>query len=196
MVAVMSTPDPPRQITDSRVLAAYSHPLRRRLLDALSVDEAATASMLAEATDQAVGNVSHHLKVLASAQLIEEAPELARDRRERWWRRTSRGLRWSSEDFQGDPASEAVAEAALSLNLARQFEIVRRWYAASDDERAGWPNGPFSTGSWLKLTDGELARLSEELIALLDRYDALGDTDDGVDRAPVFVFANGAPGRP
>jgi DNA-binding transcriptional ArsR family regulator len=192
----MSEPDAPRQITDSRVLAAYSHPLRRRLLDALSVDDAATASMLAEATGQAVGNVSHHLKVLAAAQLIEEAPELARDRRERWWRRTSRGLRWSSEDFHGDPAAEAIAEAALSLNLARQFEIVRRWYAASDDERAAWPTGPFSTGSWLKLTDGELAALSEELIALLDRYDRLGEADDGVRREPVFVFANGAPGRP
>src|SRR6201996_4811964 len=94
----MPEPESPRQITDSRVLAAYSHPLRRRLLDALSVDDAATASMLAEATGQAVGNVSHHLKVLASAQLIEEAPELARDRRERWWRRTSRGLRWSRSE--------------------------------------------------------------------------------------------------
>ena len=192
----MPEPDSPRQITDSRVLAAYSHPLRRRLLDALSLADAATASMLAEATGQAVGNISHHLKVLASAQLIEEAPELARDRRERWWRRTSHGLRWSSEDFRGDPATEAVAEAALSLNLNRQFEIVRHWYAASDDERAAWPTGPFSTGSWLKLTDAELAQLSEELTALLDRYDALGDADDGVKRETVFVFANGAPGRP
>jgi DNA-binding transcriptional ArsR family regulator len=192
----MIEPDRPRRITDSRVLAAYSHPLRRRLLDVLSVDDAATASMLAEATGQAVGNVSHHLKVLASAQLIEEAPELARDRRERWWRRTSRGLSWSSEDFHGDPAAEVVAEAALSLNLTRQFELVRRWYAAPADERAAWPNGPFSAGSWLKLTDDELAQLSEELIALLDRYDALADADDGVQREPVFVFANGAPGRP
>ena len=94
------------------------------------------------------------------------------------------------------PPAEAVAEAALSLNLSRQFEIVRSWYAASDAERAAWPNGPFSTGSWLKLTDGELAQLSEELVALLDRYDALGNAEDGVHRETVFVFANGAPGRP
>ena len=64
-----------RQITDSRVLAAFSHPLRRRLMDVFTVDGPATASMLAEATGQAVGNVSHHLKVLASAELIEEVPE-------------------------------------------------------------------------------------------------------------------------
>src|ERR1700735_2334588 len=103
MVLAMTEPDSPGQITDSRVLAAYSHPLRRRLLDALSVGDAATASMLAEATGQAVGNVSHHLKVLASAQLIEEAPELARDRRERWWRVASRRIAGASDDLRGDP---------------------------------------------------------------------------------------------
>jgi DNA-binding transcriptional ArsR family regulator len=196
MLLAMPEPDSRRQITDSRVLAAFAHPLRRRLMDVLSIDDAATASMLAESTGQAVGNVSHHLKVLASAELIEEAPELARDRRERWWRRTSRDLRWSSNDFQGDPATETVAQAALSLNIERQVDVVRRWYAASDEEHAAWPTGPFSTGSWLKLTDGELAQLSEELIALVDRYEALGDADDGVQRETVFVFANGAPGRP
>ena len=33
----------------------------------------------------AVGNVSHHVRVLADAGLLVEARELARDRRERWW---------------------------------------------------------------------------------------------------------------
>ena len=173
-----------------------SHPLRRRLLDAFSVDGPATASALAEATGQAVGNVSHHLKVLAAADLIEEAPELARDRRERWWRRTPENLSWSTRDFKGDPASEAVAEAALSLNLDRQFEIVRRWYAAPEDQREAWPEGPFSTSWWLKLTDAELAELSREIVELLDRWDKRELPDDGTVREPVFIFANGAPGTP
>jgi DNA-binding transcriptional ArsR family regulator len=188
----MPTPDAARQVTDSRVLAAMSHPLRRRLLDALSLDGPATASALGAATDQAVGNVSHHLKVLASAGLIEEAPELARDRRERWWRRTEQGLSWSSEDFTDDPASEA----ALSLNLERQFDLVRRWYAAPDDERAAWSEGPFSAARWLRLTPAELTRLSEELIAVFDRWEQRETPDDGARRDTVFVFANGAPGRP
>jgi DNA-binding transcriptional ArsR family regulator len=192
----MSDHDSPRQITDSRVLAAMSHPLRRRLLDALDVNGPATATVLAHWTDQAVGNVSHHLKVMAAAELIEEAPELARDGRERWWRLPPARLRWSSSDFEDDPATEAVARAALSLNLERQFDLVRRWYGAPEDERARWPDGPFSTNSWMRLTDGELAALGEELLTLLDRYKALGETDDGVTREPVFVFANAAPGRP
>ncbi|WP_370933755.1 ArsR/SmtB family transcription factor [Amycolatopsis sp. cg13] len=65
------------EVRDSQVLAAMSHPLRRRLLDMLKPDGPANAS---EKTGQAVGNVSHHLKVLSGAGLVIEAPELARDR--------------------------------------------------------------------------------------------------------------------
>ncbi|MFD0784891.1 ArsR/SmtB family transcription factor, partial [Micromonospora azadirachtae] len=83
-----------RQVTDSRVLAALSHPLRRRLMDVLKVYGSATVGLLAERTGQAPANISHHLKVLAAADLVAEAPELARDRRERWWRLVSRGVRW------------------------------------------------------------------------------------------------------
>ena len=68
-----------RQITDARVLVAMAHPLRRRLLNMLKVDGPSTASVLSERTGQAVGNVSHHLRSLAAAGLIEEAPELARE---------------------------------------------------------------------------------------------------------------------
>ena len=70
-------------MTDARVLTAMAHPLRRRLLDVLRVHGPGTASVLAERTAQAVGNVSHHMRILAEAGLVEEAPELARDRRER-----------------------------------------------------------------------------------------------------------------
>src|SRR5689334_24399850 len=55
-------------------------------------------SSLAERTDQHVGNVSHHIRALAEVGLVEEAPELAKDRRERWWRLVARSLRWRSEE--------------------------------------------------------------------------------------------------
>ena len=67
-------------IKDAAVLKAIAHPLRRRLLDVLRVDGPSMPSVLARATGQAVANVSHHLRVLAEAGLIEEAPELARNR--------------------------------------------------------------------------------------------------------------------
>jgi DNA-binding transcriptional ArsR family regulator len=185
-----------RQITDARVLTAMAHPLRRRLLSLLKLDGPATASLLAQRTGQAVGNISHHLRALATAGLIEEAPELARDRREHWWRRTAAALRWSSTDFADDAASDAVFRAAESLNLDYQISIFRQWAQATEAEHARWPAGPFSTDSWMRLTDAELAEAGAEMIALIKRWADRELPDDGQQRAPVFMFARGIPGQP
>jgi len=188
--------DPIRQVTDSRVLAAMAHPLRRRLLDVLKVHGPATASAIAGRTDQTVANVSHHLRVLHSSGLIEEAPELARDRRERWWRLVSAALRWSSVDFAEDPASAAIAEAAQSLNLDHHSGLVRAWFAADEAQRIRWEDAAFSTDKWLTLTPAELAEFSHQVIDLLDRWATRNTPDDGQRREPVFVFTYGVPGQP
>jgi DNA-binding transcriptional ArsR family regulator len=185
-----------RQVTDSRVLAAVSHPLRRRLMDVLKVDGPSTVSMLAERTGQAVANVSHHLKVLNTSELVQEAPELARDRRERWWRLVSPGLRWSTADFGDDPAALAVASAAESLNLDRHMSLVRAWYAVSETEQETWHNTPFSTDKWLRLTPDELGQFEQELNGLISRWSKRDIPDDGQTREPVFVFAYGVPAQP
>ncbi|WP_320066257.1 metalloregulator ArsR/SmtB family transcription factor [Micromonospora sp. RTGN7] len=186
----------PRRITDSAVLAALAHPLRRRLMDVLKVDGPLTASALAERTEQAVANISHHLKVLAGCDLVVEAPELARDRRERWWRLVSPGVRWSNSDFDGDPASQAVASAANSLNLDRQVSLVRAWYATCESEQEAWGEAPFSTDHWLRLTPAELAELGKELQDVLARWSRHKMPDDGQRRDPVFFFARAVPARP
>ncbi|MDG4782686.1 metalloregulator ArsR/SmtB family transcription factor [Micromonospora sp. WMMD961] len=191
----MESPDV-RQITDSRALAAMAHPLRRRLMDVLKVHGPSTVGLLAERTDQAPANVSHHLKVLAAADLVTEAPELARDRRERWWRLVTRGLRWSNTDFDNDPAARVVADAATSLNLDRHVALARAWHATDEATQAAWEDAPFSTDHWLHLTPGELAELSREVIDLLARWANRDLPDDDADRQPVFVFVHGVPARP
>jgi DNA-binding transcriptional ArsR family regulator len=185
-----------RQVTDSKVLTAMAHPLRRRLLNLLEVDGPAMASVLAERTGEAVGNVSHHLRVLATAGLIEEAPELARDRRERWWRQVPETLRWSSRDFRGDEASAAVERAAFSLNLDTQLGFLRAWGMTPESERDRWPEGPFSTNSWLRVDDAELAEFAAELLALVRRWSDREIPEDGRERGSVFFFAHGIPARP
>jgi DNA-binding transcriptional ArsR family regulator len=193
----VDTPDANvHQITDSRVLATMAHPLRRRLLNLLKAEGPSTASVLAERTGQAVGNISHHLRSLAAAGLIEEAPEMARDRREHWWRRTPGPVQWSSADFEGDEAAEAIARAAESLNLDTQLGFLRSWSAASEEEKARWPTGPFSVDSWLRLDDDELAEFNSQILALIRRWADREIPDDGRDRGPVFVFAHGIPARP
>jgi len=173
-----------------------AHPVRRRLLDVLKVFGPGTVTSLAERTGERVPNVSHHLKVLAAAELVAEAPELARDRRERWWRLVSPVLRWSSEDFQDEPAGAAIAQAALSLTLDRHVGAVRAWYAADEERRHRWADAGFSTDKWLHLSPDELAELSGQVIALFDRWATRVVPEDGVQRDPVFVFTYGVPAQP
>ncbi|SHF81515.1 transcriptional regulator, ArsR family [Jatrophihabitans endophyticus] len=185
-----------RQITDAKALAAVTHPLRRRLMDILLLDGPATASMLAERTGQAVGNISHHLRTLAASDLVAEAPELARDRRERWWRLVTRTVQWSTTDFADDPASDALERAASSLNLERQAGYVRAWNEADQDARETWGEGPFSTNTWLRLTPAELEQFSREFRDLAQRWRERELPDDGARRDTVFVFCHGVPAQP
>src|SRR5690242_7545999 len=120
-----------RTLTEAKALAALANPFRARMIDVLKVDGPGTASSLAQATGQAVGSASHHLKVLAEAGLVEEAPDLARDKRERWWRLVSRSIAWSRSDLL-DPAALAAADEAEALALRRQVERVQEWLANAD----------------------------------------------------------------
>ncbi|WP_030435624.1 ArsR/SmtB family transcription factor [Actinoplanes subtropicus] len=185
-----------RQVTESKVLAALAHPLRRRLMDVLKVDGPSTPSMLAERTGQAVANVSHHMKVLAGCDLVTEAPELARDRRERWWRLVAPGVRWTTADFDDDPAAQAVASAAAALNLDRQVGLVRAWHAVRESEKQTWGDTPFATDHWLRLTPQELSEFEEHLLELVGRWKDRATPDDGRRRDPVFFFAHAVPAQP
>ncbi|WP_410600139.1 ArsR/SmtB family transcription factor [Amycolatopsis sp. lyj-90] len=181
-----------REVHDSKVLAAMSHPLRRRLLDVLRLDGPCTASVLAERTGQAVGNVSHHLKVLAASDLVEEAPELARDRRERWWRRVGYAVSWSPSDFPDDP----VAAAAESLALERQVSMARQWFAERETYPEEWHRAAFATDSWMKLSVAEMAEIEGRIQALLREYSDREQPDDGQERRPVFFATRAVPARP
>src|SRR4051812_5242150 len=181
---------------DSKLLAAMAHPLRRRLLDVLIVDGPATVSTLAERTDQAVGNISHHMKVLAAAELVEEAPELANDRRERWWRKSPGAIRWSRSDAEDDAATMVVADVAQSLNLDHQLAMLRAWEAGREDYGKEWAEAAFSSDSWLRLSPAELSEFSEELVAVMARWSHREIPDDGQRRESVFVFAHGVPAKP
>ena len=184
-------------MTDARVLTAMAHPLRRRLLDVLRVHGPATASVLAERTGQAVGNVSHHMRILAESGLVEEAPELARDRRERWWRRASGNITWSVPHADDSGAAEdAIGRAAEVLNLERQVAFVRRWLDVTGEESERWSQGPFSTDAWVRVTPVELRAFGDEIMAVVVRWATREIPDDGQERFSAFAFAHGVPAEP
>ena len=185
----------PLRVTEVAVLSAVAHPLRRRLLDVVRVHGPQTVGGLSSLTGSAVGNVSHHVRVLAEAGLLTEAPELARDRRERWWQLVQAGIAWVEDDFGDDPATAATVAAATQLSLQRQLELTRAWLAAAPDEPQ-WGRAAMSNDAWMMLSPDELAELVDEVGELLGRWRGRGKADDGVQRRPVFVFARGFPATP
>ena len=178
------------------VIAAIHHPVRRRLLELLNLDGPNTVSGLAEAARQRVGNASHHLKVLAEAGLVEEAPELAKDRRERWWRAVPRSFSWSVADVAGDPLAEVVASAAEQQNLAHHVGKVQQWYGRRDGFDAEWVRAAFSTESWINVTPAQLEELSTRVNDLFLEYAALSEHQEDPGHERVFVFAHGIPAQP
>jgi DNA-binding transcriptional ArsR family regulator len=183
-----------RRSADASVIAAIHHPLRRRLIDLLGVDGPATASRLAEATGELVGNISHHLKVLAAAGVIEEAPELAKNRRERWWRSAHASYSWSFADAGGDPAGELVAATAEEANLTHHATKVRRWFEDRQDYDEPWLRAAFSTESWVTVTPERLEELGGRISNLIQEY--FDDPSEGEGAEKVFVFAHGIPAKP
>lgn len=203
MVVRMTTPQTPgrrssdgvRTITDAKALSAMANAFRSRMMDALKVDGPSTASALAARTGQAVGSASHHLKVLSEAGLVEEAPELAKDRRERWWRLVDPGTRWSRADFADDTAAVTAAYAAEALTVQRQFERVQEWNANAATVPE-WDDVAFATQNWMRLSPAELREVADELVEVLVRWSQRQIPDDGVEREPVFVFSRGFPAQP
>ncbi len=89
----------PRRLSDPRVLRAIAHPVRTRILEELSASGPVRAADVARDLGIPANQASFHLRQLAKYGLVEEAPEEARDKRDRVWR--------------------AVAAEGYSVNLRR-----------------------------------------------------------------------------
>lgn len=180
--------------TPIETLRAAHHPVRRRIIDHLASGPAQVGT-LARVFDQQVGSISHHLRMLERAGLVERAPELATDGRTSWWRIGDASLSWSVEDYDS-PAERTEAKAAQRANLDFQLEKLSRWMRSRDKAPAEWRRASFSNDSSTTATAAELTELSERLQATFREWSKGIDRDDGQQREPVFVFAHGFPARP
>src|SRR5690606_16171381 len=106
------------------MLKAYSHPLRRRIAKVIAGRGYARAADVAADLDVPANSVSFHLRVLADAGLIEEAPEHARDRRDRVWKATEGG--WNVGSPEHPVADEALGGALMSALADDHIDLVRR----------------------------------------------------------------------
>ena len=151
----------------SPMLRAMSHPVRRRLLQLLERTAPARATDLAQELGLPVNQVSFHLRSLARADLITEAPEHARDRRDRVWVPTSRSYRLTRPTGPVSAEDSQVLEAFLGETAGEVQVLVRNvlsWaadYAAGRDEE----HRGAATQEIVRLTSEEV----RELVLAIDR---------------------------
>src|SRR5690606_9427355 len=122
-------------IATTAMLKAFTHPLRRQILRLLGKREYLRAADAAEALGVPANKVSFHLRVLADAGLLVEAPEHARDRRDRVWKPQAASVRLGGPDAPID--DPALGDAVLAALMDDHYDVVRRMLAWTPDYMAG-----------------------------------------------------------
>ncbi|UJP11213.1 helix-turn-helix domain-containing protein [Microbacterium sp. KUDC0406] len=170
------------------VITAISHPLRRRIIDRLLLHGPTQVGTFARTLDAQVGSISHHLRMLQKAGVIEQVEDPDGDRRTSWWQLTRRSFSWSSEDYES-PADALLAREAQRANVRNQLDRLQRWYRVSPSSE--WTGFNTDTLGWA--TQDELLDLQARLAGMLDDWRSGIDRDDGQERRPVYFFAHGFP---
>jgi len=185
-----------RRISDPETLKGLAQPIRQKIYRLLAQIGPATGGELSRRLGTDPGQTSYHLRELAKRGFVEDVPELARDRRERWWRLVPGAVSWSTLDLTG-PEGAAVASAAKAQMVIDDFERVRRYEQTRDTWSQEWQEAAVNSESFLRLTAAELAELNRELLAVVQGW--AGRTRDlpvGGERQNVFVFHHSFPERP
>lgn len=160
------------------MLKAMAHPIRRRILRLLPRRTFVRAADVAAELGEPANKVSFHLRVLADAGLIVEAPEQARDRRDRVWTQTKKAL------TIGGPGQSVVDEelgnAVIAGLVEEHQDLLRRLLAWSPEYVAGRTTETHGTfiQRTLRLTPTEFEKL---LVTLQEVMQAADDAHDPTD---------------
>jgi predicted ArsR family transcriptional regulator len=161
----------PQPISDPRILRAISHPVRVRILDELGAGGPQRAADMAKLLGVPANQASFHLRQLAKYGLVVEAPEEARDGRDRVWKVVH------DAGFNVD----TVELAKLPGGKAAVSVFRREWTTAAHDavERAEFAERVkdsmvMVSDSALRLTKADAKQLAEELTDLIESWRVRG----------------------
>jgi DNA-binding transcriptional ArsR family regulator len=168
---------------------ATAHPLRLRIVELLRAGPA-TASQLGRRLGESSGTTSYHLRLLADAGWIVDAPELG-TRRERWWRRRDETVLIPTD---ADPEGRLMSARLLGIYFARDAEARRRF--VTEDVPPNWHEAAFAGNWFVPLTPAEAAELGQRLLATIDELRARrppGDAEQTLVSLSVLPWLGDAP---
>jgi DNA-binding transcriptional ArsR family regulator len=161
--------DPPApRPADPRILRAVAHPVRNRILAELEAVGPLRAADVARLVGLPANQASFHLRQLAKYGVVEAAPELARDRRDRVWRLVGDELVVDVAEIERAPGGKAAAQVWRRQAAAAAHELVDRAYGAVLDDAA---NGTVLEAS-IRLTPEEAKAFTRELNGVVTRWNS------------------------
>jgi DNA-binding transcriptional ArsR family regulator len=179
---------------DPRILRAIAHPARSRILSELHAGGSLRAADVARTLDIPANQASFHLRQLAKYGLVEEAPDEARDRRDRVWRLVAEdGISFRSQDMLAQPGGQAALAVYRRNAQAWGHLLVDRAQAdVRDDERE-----IYVFDSALRFTQDELAEYAHEVDELQRRWrDRTRGRDDGRTTYSIYQLIQPYPAAP
>lgn len=150
---------------DPRILRAIAHPARRRILSELYAGGSLRAADVARTLDMPANQASFHLRQLAKYGIVEEAPDEARDKRDRVWRMAGDGVSFRSEDVLAQPGGDAAMEVYRRSARAWGHLLVDRSLEPDDPGAEKWV---FNAS--LRFTQDELVEFAHEVEGLHQRW--------------------------
>jgi DNA-binding transcriptional ArsR family regulator len=177
-----------RHLTDPKAMRALAHPLRLRMLGELRTRGPQSVGMLSDLVDEAPGSISYHIGKLAQFGFVEEAPELARDKRERWWRSVHAVTSWDPHQALADPERRAASVELRRIIMQRHIAGFEAYSEAEPTLPPEWVRGTTNSDAILHLTSDELVELQVDLEALAERWQARSDPDRDQARAVTLIF--------
>ena len=155
------------KVHDPRVLRAIAHPVRNRILTELAAGGPMRSADLAQELAIPANQASFHLRQLAKYGLIVEAPEAARDQRDRVWRSADDGsLSIDVGAMEKEPGGKAAATVFLRNAAGYAHQLVDAAYGR--DRRPETHRSTMDTA--VRLTKDEAAELSAEVAALVQQW--------------------------
>lgn len=156
------------RIDDPRLMRALAHPARVAILERLAGGATATATECAEVCGLSPSATSYHLRALAKLGMIEEAPSRG-DQRERLWRGRVRGWE-TSVGPRGDAEAQRAERLLATMTTSRADEKTQNWLDRMGEEDPDWYEASMVSQSLLDITHDELAKLNQQVLALLRPY--------------------------
>jgi DNA-binding transcriptional ArsR family regulator len=155
-----------QELRDPRAMRALAHPLRLTLLHFVMREGTLTATRAAELTGEVPASCSFHLRQLAKYGFVESAG--GGRGRERPWRAVEASRRWTT--LHPDPDATAAAEELGAVLLERDLAELDRYLRERRSYPPEWQEAALMSEGLLYLTLEELTQLSEEIVAINERY--------------------------